>query len=375
MLAKIIDLLEIYMKITIIGNNANNGIISDGGRIKIRLFKSILLREHFDVEIIELDGWKKRPFKIINLIKKAIKQGNRIIIMAGPNGCRKIIPIVCFLNRKKRANVVFCPLGIGTLDYVVRKYKTEVTQIFLNGTINIKEKDARMGKLLSKMEHVVLQNNTLKNRYDSFYNLSNTCVLENFRDCVIENKNYSSEKDLKVVYISRVKEYKGILDLMEVIKNINLEKNNAIKLDIFGDNQLSDVSNQLFNSYLDSNIKYFGVIGHDEIAKTLKCYDLFCLPTKYHGEGTSGSLVEALISGTPVLVSSYSQARDLITDCEDGFLFEFGSKKDLKEKLLWLLQNKELLESVGHCAQNRAKKFTYEGNRDIFLNIFTGDNL
>lgn len=42
MLSKIIDLLEIYMKITIIGNNASNGIISDGGRIKIRLFKSIL---------------------------------------------------------------------------------------------------------------------------------------------------------------------------------------------------------------------------------------------------------------------------------------------------------------------------------------------
>ena len=86
--------------ITFIANNANNGLVSDGGRIKIRLYKDLLIKEGYKVNIIELDGWKKRVFNIIFQIKKAIKNRDRIVIMAGPKGCRKIIPLLNFLNKK-----------------------------------------------------------------------------------------------------------------------------------------------------------------------------------------------------------------------------------------------------------------------------------
>ena len=44
--------------ITFIANNANNGLVSDGG-IKIRLYKDLLIKEGYKENNIELDGWKK----------------------------------------------------------------------------------------------------------------------------------------------------------------------------------------------------------------------------------------------------------------------------------------------------------------------------
>ena len=75
--------MSINKNICIIGNNNDGDAISDGGRIKIRLFKSLLEENGFNVHIIDLNNWKIRFLKIIKEIKKAINNFERIIIMAG----------------------------------------------------------------------------------------------------------------------------------------------------------------------------------------------------------------------------------------------------------------------------------------------------
>lgn len=359
--------------ITFIANNANNGLVSDGGRIKIRLYKDLLIKEGYKVNIIELDGWKKRVFNIIFQIKKAIKNRDRIVIMAGPKGCRKIIPLLNFLNKKNKSKIVFCPLGIGTVDCLIKNMNNEDAQKFIKGEKEIKNKDLKMGKMLLKMERVVLENNTLLERYKSFYHINNACVLENFRNYKIIKKHYSDENGLNIIYASRVKEYKGIFDLIDAVKSINKKYNYSIKLDIYGDNQLSEGNNVRFEASLDKNISYLGTIESDKMLSVIKKYDLFCLPTKYYGEGTSGSLIESLIAGTPVLVSSYSQANELIHDGVDGFLYDFNSTEDLKRKIIMIYENKNILESISRAAQEKSKKFIYEGNRKLFLDIFVGE--
>lgn len=360
------------MRITIIGNVANNKTAADGGRIKIRLYVQLLQKEGYEVNVIDLDGWKKRIFSVVSQIKKAIKNKDRIVVMAGPNGCRKILPLIDFLNKKNKAKIVFCPLGIGTLDAVVKNMNFDKAQQFLKGEIEISNSDEKMKRILEKMEFVVLENESLLARYRSYYHLNNLEVLENFRNYSIEPKTYSQSTQLNIVYTSRVKEYKGIMDLISVVKDINSALDNAIKLDIYGDNQLSPENNLIFQQSLDENIVYHGVANASEIFDLIKKYDLFCLPTKYHGEGTSGALIESIIAGTPVLVSAYSQAQSLIKDGESGFIYKFGSNEDLKEKIIWILNNKHVLPEVGKNAQLSGKAFVYEGNRDMFLKIFAG---
>lgn len=360
--------------ITFIGNNANQNIVTDGGRLKMRLFLNLLEKEGQEVSVIELDGWKKHFLRIIIKINEAIKRGDNIIIMAGPKGCRFIIPIVCRLNKKHKSRVVYCPVGIGTFDKLVKKMSQEQIDNFMNCRDFYNIKDKKMQKYLAKMDFVCPENLIQDKLYKAFYKLKNTTVVENFRDIKIEKKNYSfKQESFNIIYASRIKEYKGILDLMEVVNYINKTTNYKIHLDIYGDNQLQEESNILFQKMLNADIIYKGTVTADEIAKIIKHYDLFCLPTKYYGEGTSGALVEALISGTPALVSSYSQSNILITDNSNGFIFKIGSKKSLRDKLLEILNNKQKLESIGLSAQETAKKYTYEYNKDSFIKIMVGD--
>lgn len=362
-------------RITIIGNNANNSSISDGGRIKIRLFKTLLERENYRVNIIELDGWKRHIFRLIVNIYNSIVDQEPIVIMAGPKGSRFIIPIVNFFNRNKKTRVVFCALGIGTLDAVIKKMSQEDAQAFLKQEKSNFD-DKKMEKNLKKLDCVILENKTLNNKYQAFYHLSNTFVLNNFRDIEISPKIYDKSNNcLSVVYFSRVKNNKGVFDLINDINDINSKGEIRITLDIYGDNQLSEEENAAFSLSLNKYVNYKGVIDASCAISTLKKYDLFCLPTKYYGEGTSGALIEAMISGLPPLVSNYSQARDLVSDKETGFIYAFNSANDLKNKLLYIATNKGLLENIGKNAQIFASQYTYSFNRERFIYLLTGDTL
>lgn len=361
-------------KITIIANNANGREVFDGGRIKIRLFINLLKLEGCDVEVVELEGWKRNFLKIVKQIRQSVIQKRRIIIMAGPKGCRLIIPIVFHINKRHKTNIVFCPLGIGTLDSITRKLSIQETTNFLSCENFYKKKDKKMGKMLASFNYVLVQNCTLQKCYSIFYQLSNVYVLENFRTFNIKNKIFSKGDILKTIFYSRVTARKGILDLMFAVNHINsLFTNPVISLDIYGENQLETKSDALiFDSQLNSNVTYKGVISSNESIQTIAQYDLFCLPTKYYGEGTPGSLVESFIAGTPVLVSSYSQSKDLIDDSIDGYIFELNNVDDLIKKLRYIYMNKDKLIIVSRNAQQRATKYTYAGNRHFFLKYIAG---
>ena len=358
-------------KVYIIGNNASNESVSDGGRIKIRLYYNLIKKCSGQVEIIDLCNWKKRIFYLLRSIKKAVKENAIILIMAGPKGCRFIIPLV---NRLKNnsTRVLFCPLGVGTLDKLFEKMRPEQISMFLNHEQYDSLNDHKMEKQLAKLDVIFPQNELIANAYRKFYKLNNVVVIENFRDVLIEKKEYKFSDKLNLIYISRVCENKGIFDLLEAVNIVNKE-NVRVTLTIYGDMQLSHDDEKRFNSYLSDSIFYNGVINQENAINILKEYDLFVLPTKYHGEGTSGSLIESLISGTPVLISSYSQAKLLIDDQKNGFIYEINNISSLVEKLEFIINNRNCLKTIGLAAQDLSKKYLFENNKELFLNTIYGE--
>jgi len=62
------------------------------------------------------------------------------------------------------------------------------------------------------------------------------------------------------------------------------------------------------------SITYLGLLNRPQVARFLRCLDLFALPSK--AEGMSGALVEAILSGVPCLTSDLSGVNDLLV--QDG---------------------------------------------------------
>ncbi|MFA5503255.1 MAG: glycosyltransferase, partial [Bacilli bacterium] len=123
----------------------------------------------------------------------------------------------------------------------------------------------------------------------------------------------------------------------------------------------------------NKGVSYNGVLLKTEVIGTIKKYLMFSLPTRYYGEGAPGALVESLIAGVPVLVSSYSQVNALIQDNENGIIYEIGNKEDLKNKLLYIYKNPEKIIAMRKAAFESGKKFLYSGNRELFLSSILGD--
>ena len=357
-------------EISIIGNNNLSRNISDGGRIKIRLFYNLLVKENVAVHIIDLANWKTRFLSIYRDIKKAIRNKNTIVIMAGPNGSRLLLKMINKMNKHHNSKVIFCPLGIGTVDVLLKGKKTSDVQKFMSCDDFLNIKDERMKIELNKVDKIILQNNLIKKTYDSFYDLKNTHVLENFRDVSIKRKSYRAfDKTLRIIFSSRVTSNKGIFDLINAVKDLN-SCGYSFFLDIYGDIQMSKKENKLFNSCLDGFVRYCGTVSFSDSVELIKQYDLFCLPTKYHGEGTSGSLIESFLSGTPALISSYNQSSLLVNNLVDGFVFEIGNIESLKKMLLYAFNNFDDLEKIGLLSQKKSIKYTYSFNRDNFLKLF-----
>lgn len=103
---------------------------------------------------------------------------------------------------------------------------------------------------------------------------------------------------------------------------------------------------------------YHGVLSatgketYDELAQ----YDVMLFPTYWPDEGFPASLVDAFIAGLPVIASDWNQNNEIVLDGENGFLIPPHDASALAEKMLYMIENPDFIEShiesIQHAALN-----------------------
>jgi len=368
-------------KIAIIGNSTDrkSSFPTDGGRLKVLRFKSALVREGFDVTIVDLENWKAHPFLLIFRIYKALRENISILIMGGPKGCRTLIPLVNFLNRPTKRRVVFCPLGLGTIDQTVAQLSNDRMTDFLKNQRFGGLSDPKMAIQLKKLDKIIPQNDLLTKTYESFYGISNCQTIFNFRLTETATQQIIDDLEkipLKLLFISRVNTEKGIFDLLDAVKEVNAKFPFPIfSLDIYGEIQLTPEESTQFSEKLNAEIHYEGLLKNEDVYKTICAHYMVVLPTKYYGEGTPGIIVESLICGVPVIASSFSQVSAVIDDDKDGFIFALGKKEDLKKTLLYVYEHRDQYSIWKGFSLLAGHKYSYEYNRLPFLKAIFGDQI
>jgi glycosyltransferase involved in cell wall biosynthesis len=353
---------------------------ADGGRLKVFIYRKKLIDEGFEANVIDLFNWKKHPFYLIFSIKKAIRRKDIILIMGGPSGCRLLIPLVNKLNHKIKTRVVFCPLGIGTFDKILKNLDQEHLHSFLvdhnYGSIS----DSHMSKELKKLDLIMPQNEIIADAYKSFYGLKNVSIVYNFRETNNNQEKHvfskqTFEDPIPLLYLSRVTDNKGIFDLIKAINIINNNPNKPFfTLSIYGEKQLSKEKEMEFSKSINGGlIKYYGIASQDEISNIFSKNAALVMPTHYYGEGTPGVLIESLLAATPVIVSSYCQASLLINEGFDGLIFKIGSVNSLVETLKKFHSETDKLTEMEKNALLASAQYTYSYNRERFLKAILGD--
>ena len=93
----------------------------------------------------------------------------------------------------------------------------------------------------------------------------------------------------------------------------------------------------------------------------IKSFDLFILSSRY--EGLPNSLIEAQISGVPIISSDCpSGPKEILLNGKLGILFKTGDDNDLSKKIKLFCKNKKKYKNKAILAKKYLKRFDYDKN-------------
>ena len=110
----------------------------------------------------------------------------------------------------------------------------------------------------------------------------------------------------------------------------------------------------LMNGGVLDRVHFGGQVGQRDLPRWYHMADLYISPS--HVDGSSVTLMEALASGLPCLVSDIAGNREWIEEGVNGWLFRDGNVNDLAEKILNAKRNKKFLKKLGEAARKTAEQ-------------------
>lgn len=174
-----------------------------------------------------------------------------------------------------------------------------------------------------------------------------------------------SKKTLKVLFVGRFIERKGIPYLIEAVRLLR-RKNIPITLDIVGKGPLT--------KEIKKQIKHFNLVGvvrvHENVSETslpnfYKRCDVFVLPSivdKWNDtEGLGVVLIEAMSFGKPIVASRVGGIPDVVKHNVTGFLVEEKNPEALVGALKTLYLRPMLRKQFGNRGLSYVKKY-YDWN-------------
>tara|TARA_B100000941_G_scaffold228583_1_gene170894 strand:- start:613 stop:1746 length:1134 start_codon:yes stop_codon:yes gene_type:complete len=157
--------------------------------------------------------------------------------------------------------------------------------------------------------------------------------------------NRSFTDTFKIIFVGSVTERKNPKIIIESLETIDTN----ISLEIIGQTPnskyLKELKELISRSKHSQNISLTPFISSKELIKKYSSTNLFILPSK--SEGLGRVIIEAQSTACPVLVSSNTGMTDLVIENETGYIFENNNKKDLKEKMQYIIKNYDNAVQVG----------------------------
>lgn len=200
-------------------------------------------------------------------------------------------------------------------------------------------------------------------------NSSRFRVIPNWISAEQYQQNFDIQKErtkqgtLKILFLGWVTREKGVFELIEAFERL---MKHDVELWVAGDGQdLAEIQTIIKTKEIEQRVKLFGWVQGDRKTYLLQNSDIFVLPSYY--EGLPNSVLEAMMSGIPVIATKVGGLPDLIEDGVTGYLVEPKNSQQLAEKLTDLISSSDKRKqfslaghryvSENHSLSNAVKKF------------------
>lgn len=184
------------------------------------------------------------------------------------------------------------------------------------------------------------------------------------------NKAYSkTEEPLKIGFAGRlVKEQKRCDYLIELIKSMQ-EENLNYEIHIAGDGPYYKIIDEFIeNKKIKNKVFLYGKIPFYNMNEFWYKLDVYLNLSDY--EGTSLSMLEAMGNGLVPVVTNVSGVKAFIENSINGFIVEPGDIQGIKDRLLYVSKNRNILKIYGGlCIDNIKEKCSMEKYLNCIVNL------
>jgi glycosyltransferase involved in cell wall biosynthesis len=156
---------------------------------------------------------------------------------------------------------------------------------------------------------------------------------------------------LRLLYAGQIEEHKGILWLVEALRNFRGEFELRI---VGGGAKLAHLRRATAG---DSRYVLRGPTAPEQLPAYFAEADLTVVPSLAL-ENCPGVILESFAAGTPVLASRAGGIPELVAEGKNGWLFAPGDAEDLRSRLSFCIQNRALLEEMRASAQESVSHLT-----------------
>lgn len=247
---------------------------------------------------------------------------------------RQIDPDVVHVHSHARYNILLANI---LLRYKYHFYMTIHSDVELHYSKGISGLQVRLSGFIGKCKFITISDINYQQFCRCHPRLNQKKILngralpslsDKYTEVVEEMKKYKTNNETKIfIHVARFHPCKNQMLLVKSFNEL-IESGENISLILIGANYDS-VDGKRLQEISNNHIHFLGT--RTNVYDYLACADAFCLSSDY--EGMPMSLIEAMLSGLPMISTPVCGALDVITNGENGFVSDSHSLEDYKNAI------------------------------------------
>jgi len=175
---------------------------------------------------------------------------------------------------------------------------------------------------------------------------------------ILPERKPVSKRPLTCIFVGRFERRKGIYDLLALAEQLQEEE---IRFLVIGFGPLQPQKPL-------KNVKIVGSVSNDNLFDYYDKSDILLMPS--YSEAFCITILEALARGLAILTYDIPGMREKIEEGRNGYLFPPGDIEKMKERLLFLKDNPQIMNRISTNNLADARQFTVEKQANKYLEVY-----
>lgn len=164
-------------------------------------------------------------------------------------------------------------------------------------------------------------------------------------------KNSDNFSKFRVIFVGSISVRKGVIYLLKAFSQLNLPNSELL---IIGN--IEEEMKPLIKKFINNDkIKFVGIKNQNQLVNYYNISNLFV--TCSIEEGLSMVQAQAMACGLPVICTPNTGGEEIIDDNINGYILPIRNIEILKEKIEFLYNNKDQMDTMGNNAIKKASNF------------------